>query len=55
MLSTVLKFKKAFEWLYEDDSTYRYYFEQTDDEKSNKRDGPPDENDWNIVYVFMVS
>ncbi|KAK2656067.1 hypothetical protein Ddye_009119 [Dipteronia dyeriana] len=51
MLSTALKFQKAFDSLLEDDGRYGLYFSKIDAGK--KRVGPPKEDDWSNAKVFV--
>ena len=51
MLSTALKFQKAFDRLLNDDARYGLYFSELDSGKN--RVGPPKEDDWNNTKVFI--
>ncbi|KAK2646775.1 hypothetical protein Ddye_021970 [Dipteronia dyeriana] len=51
MLSTALKFQKAFDRLLEDDGRYGLYFSEL--ESGKKRVGPPKDDDWGNAKVFV--
>ncbi|KAK0585151.1 hypothetical protein LWI29_023987 [Acer saccharum] len=51
MLSTALKFQKAFDRLLDDDARYGLYFSELDSGKN--RVGPPKEDDWDNAKVFV--
>ncbi|KAK2642427.1 hypothetical protein Ddye_024190 [Dipteronia dyeriana] len=52
MLSTVLKFEKAFDRLLEEDGRYGLYFTECDD-GGRKKIGPPNEYDWSHAKMFV--
>ncbi|KAL5856918.1 hypothetical protein ACOSQ3_004376 [Xanthoceras sorbifolium] len=51
MLSSALKFRKAFDRLMEKDGRYGLYF--FENENGKRRVGPPKEDDWSKVKVFV--
>ncbi|KAK3225636.1 hypothetical protein Dsin_005498 [Dipteronia sinensis] len=52
MLSTALKFEKAFDRLLEEDGRYGLYFTECED-GGRKKIGPPNEDDWSHAKVFV--
>ncbi|KAL5763966.1 hypothetical protein ACOSQ2_016560 [Xanthoceras sorbifolium] len=51
MLSSALKFQKAFDRLMKENGRYGLYFFENDNGK--RRVGPPNENDWSKPKVFV--
>ncbi|KAL5743686.1 hypothetical protein ACOSP7_026545 [Xanthoceras sorbifolium] len=51
MLSSALKFRKAFDRLMEEDGHYSLYF--FENENGKRRIGPPKEDDWSKAKVFV--